>query len=162
MKKTVDENGNPIEVNDNKDYYKTETFSTMEEEYNNDNHERITIETVVTKRWYKWEPTTNAERGITDGETTKNTEEKKEVVKEMKTFVDFMKDWKEINAMPKSEFRDKAFEALNAECKEALQVGLPALEVVVIKDEAIEKSVGLKDSQEDNKQEEQKKTLKPI
>ena len=89
---------------------------------------------------------------VNDGE---NKEEKEED-KKMKTFIDFMKEWKEINAMPKSEFRDKAFEGLNAECKEALQVELPALDVVQVKDEAIEKSVGLKDTQEETKQPEKK------
>ena len=100
------------------------------------------------------------EETTTEQVVVENTEKKKEVVNKMKTFVDFMKDWKEINAMPKSEFRDKAYEALNAECKEALQVDLPALEVVVIKDEAIEKSVGLKDSEKDNPQEPEKKPMK--
>lgn len=83
-------------------------------------------------------------------------EEEKEVKKQMKTFIDFMRDFKEINAMPKSEFRDKAYEALNVECKEALQVELPALDVVEIKDSAIEKSVGFKDTKEGNQEPEVK------
>jgi len=89
-------------------------------------------------------------------ETTEQISEvdKKEVEKRMKTFIDFMNEFKQINAMPKSEFRDKAFEALNIECKETLKVELPALDVVEIKDSAIEKSVGFKDSTE---QEEVKK-----
>lgn len=147
--KTVDENGNPIEVNDSKDYYKTETHTTMDEVYDNEKHERLTIETVVTKRWYKWEPSEN-QNMISDSKP-KNKEEGES----MKTFIDFMNEFKQINAMPKSEFRDKAFEALNVECKETLKVELPALDVVEIEDSAIEKSVGFKDStnEEGKKQE---------
>jgi hypothetical protein len=149
----------PKELNDSKDFYRTETFTTMNEEYDNDNHERITIETVVTKRWYKWVSDGNSEQAISD---EKSVKDKKEVEKEMKTFIDFMKDWKEINVMPKSEFRDKAYEALNVECKEALQVELPALDVVEIKDSAIEKSVGTAGNKEFNDEggEQKPKTLK--
>ncbi len=78
----------------------------------------------------------------------------------MKTFIDFMNEFKEVNAMPKSEFRDKAYEALNVECKEALKVDLPALDVVEIKDSVLEKSVGTRDSQEDRQQEPEKKVMK--
>ena len=83
-------------------------------------------------------------------------DENKEGEKELKTFIDFMNDLKQINAMPKSEFKDKAYEALNAECKEVLDVDLPAMEVIV-KDSAIEKSVGLKDTKIE--EEEQPKPL---
>lgn len=141
--KTVEEE--PKELTDSKDFYKTETFTTTNEEYDNSNHERIVIETVVTKRWYKWVPDGDGENAISD---ERSVEDKKEVEKEMKTFIDFMNDFKQINVMPKSDFRDKAYEALNAECKEALQVELPALDVVVIKDSVIEKSVGTAENKE--------------
>lgn len=145
------------ELNDSKDFYKTETYSTMDEEYDNENHERITVETVVTKRWYKYVPS-GEQNAISD---EKSVEKEKEVEKQMKTFIDFMNEFKQINAMPKSEFRDKAYEALNLECKEALKVELPELDVVVVKDSAIEKSVGTagnKEFKDENEQE--KKTLK--
>lgn len=145
------------ELNDSKDFYKTETYSTMDEQYDNENHERITIETVVTKRWYKYVPS-DEQKAISD---EKSVEKEKEVEKQMKTFIDFMNEFKQINAMPKSEFRDKAYEALNLECKEALKVELPELDVVVVKDSAIEKSVGTagnKEFKDENEQE--KKTLK--
>lgn len=145
------------ELNDSKDFYKTETYSTMDEQYDNENHERITVETVVTKRWYKYVPS-GEQNAISD---EKSVEKEKEVEKQMKTFIDFMNEFKQINAMPKSEFRDKAYEALNLECKEALKVELPELDVVVVKDSAIEKSVGTagnKEFKDENEQE--KKTLK--
>lgn len=145
------------ELNDSKDFYKTETYSTMDEEYDNENHERITVETVVTKRWYKYVPS-GEQNAISD---EKSVEKEKEVEKQMKTFIDFMNEFKQINTMPKSEFRDKAYEALNLECKEALKVELPELDVVVVKDSAIEKSVGTagnKEFKDENEQE--KKTLK--
>lgn len=105
---------------------------------------------------------------IVDNETVQETqttnEENSEVIKEgetkvMKTFIDFMNEFKVIDAMPKSEFRDKAYETLNVECKEVLKVDLPALSVVQIKDSAIEKSVGLKDTKEEE-QPQQPKVLK--
>jgi len=145
------------ELNDSKDFYKTETYSTMDEQYDNENHERITVETVVTKRWYKYVPS-GEQNAISD---EKSVEKEKEVEKQMKTFIDFMNEFKQINTMPKSEFRDKAYEALNLECKEALKVELPELDVVVVKDSAIEKSVGTagnKEFKDENEQE--KKTLK--
>ena len=145
------------ELNDSKDFYKTETYSTMDEQYDDENHERITVETVVTKRWYKYVPS-GEQNAISD---EKSVEKEKEVEKQMKTFIDFMNEFKQINAMPKSEFRDKAYEALNLECKEALKVELPELDVVVVKDSAIEKSVGTagnKEFKDENEQE--KKTLK--
>lgn len=89
-------------------------------------------------------------------EPTEIVDENKEGEKELKTFIDFMNDLKQINAMPKSEFKDKAYEALNKECKEVLDVDLPAMEVIV-KDSAIEKSVGLKDTKIE--EEEQPKPL---
>lgn len=143
-------------LQDSKDFYKTETYSTMNEEYDNENHERITVETVVTKRWYKYVPSGEGNNAISDEQSVEN---KKEVERKMKTFIDFMNEFKQVNAMPKSEFRDKAYEALNLECKEALKVELPALDVVEIKDSAIEKSVGtadnkkFKDEEEKNKKE---------
>ena len=66
----------------------------------------------------------------------------------LKTFKEFMAELKEVQLMPKSDFRDKAYQALNVECKEALQVDLPELDpVVIVKDSVIEKSVGLADNQ---------------
>ena len=97
------------------------------------------------------------EEEIEINEEIVHVEQKKEVEKQMKTFIDFMNDWKQINVMPKSEFRDKAYEALNTECKETLQVDLPALDVVVVKDSAIEKSVGTAGNKE-FKDEEEKTT----
>ncbi len=69
--------------------------------------------------------------------------------KKLKTFKEFMAEFKEVQLMPKSDFRDKAYQALNVECKESLQVDLPELDpkVVVVKDNAIENSVGLADNQ---------------
>ena len=146
------------ELKDSKDFYKTETYSTMNEEYDNENHERITVETVVTKRWYKYVPNGDGNNAISDEQSV---EKKKEVEKQMKTFIDFMNEFKQVNAMPKSEFRDKAYEALNLECKEALKVELPALDVVVVKDSVIEKSVGTAGNKEfKDEQGEEKKTLK--
>ena len=63
-----------------------------------------------------------------------------------KNFKYFVDELKIVQTMKKSEFRDKMYEALNAECKELLGVELPALDEVVIKDEAIEKSIGLADN----------------
>ena len=146
------------ELKDSKDFYKTETYSTMNEEYDNENHERITVETVVTKRWYKYVPNGDGNNAISDEQSV---EKKKEVEKQMKTFIDFMNEFKQVNAMPKSEFRDKAYEALNLECKEALKVELPALDVVVVKDSVIEKSVGTAGNKEfKDEQGEEKKPLK--
>lgn len=89
---------------------------------------------------------------------TNEIEENEGETKIVKTFIDFMNEFKEINAMPKSVFKDKAYEALNNECKEALGVDLPALEVIEIKDHAIENSVGLKETKVQD--EEQPKVMK--
>jgi hypothetical protein len=105
---------------------------------------------------------------IVDNETVAippTNELNSEVIKEgekkvMKTFIDFMNEFKVIDAMPKSEFRDKAYETLNVECKEVLKVDLPSLTVVRIKDSAIEKSVGLKDTQEEQQTPPQPKVMK--
>jgi hypothetical protein len=79
---------------------------------------------------------------------TNNKKNEGETKIKMKTFIDFMNDFKQVNAMPKSEFRDKAYEQLNLECQETLKVSLPSLDVVEIKDSAIENSVGVRDSVE--------------
>ena len=75
-----------------------------------------------------------------------NKENEKGELQMEKNFKYFVDELKIIQPMKKSEFRDKMYEALNAECKELLGVELPALDEVVIKDEAIEKSVGFADN----------------
>lgn len=90
----------------------------------------------------------------------KDSLEKKEVENEMeKDFKYFANELEVLKKMAKSDFRDKAFEVLDAECKEVLKVGLPAIvDVVIVKDSAIANSVGLKDT----KEEEQKQVKVPV
>lgn len=88
----------------------------------------------------------------------KDSLEKKEVENEMeKDFKYFANELEVLKKMPKSDFRDKAFEVLDAECKEVLKVGLPAIvDAVVVKDSAIEKSVGLRDTKDQEDTQEKK------
>lgn len=68
------------------------------------------------------------------------TEEKEEGEnKVMKDFSYFLAKFNELKTLPKSEFRDAAFDTLNAECKEELKVELP--EIVEIKDNALDKTL---------------------
>lgn len=77
-----------------------------------------------------------------------------------KDFKYFMQEFNVLKSMPKSDFRDKAFEALNAECQETLKVELPKIEdVVVVKDSVIEKTVALKDTKVEDETEEKPKVV---
>lgn len=77
--------------------------------------------------------------------------------KEMKDFSYFMAKYDEVKKMPKGDFRDKAFESYNAECKELFGVELPTI-VDEPKKNILDESVGLADN---TKVEEQPQT-KPL
>lgn len=61
-----------------------------------------------------------------------------------KDFKYFMAELKDLANYPKSDFRDKAYEALFTDCKETLNVDLPKIEDLKVS--VIDKSVGLTDS----------------
>lgn len=73
------------------------------------------------------------------------TEENEGETKTMKDFNYFIGELEKVKAMPKSEFRDKAFEALNADCLETLKVELPKI-VEEPKVSVLDHSVGLADN----------------
>jgi hypothetical protein len=70
----------------------------------------------------------------------------KEKESEMKDLNYFANKYNQIKDMPQSEFRTKAYDALNTQCKNALGIDLPVLDVKVVKKSVIEKSVGLADN----------------
>jgi uncharacterized protein len=75
-------------------------------------------------------------------EDAENKEEGEQKV--MKDFNYFISKFNELKVLPKSEFRDAAHKQLNDECQETLGVGLP--EIVEIKDNALDKTIGLADN----------------
>lgn len=70
----------------------------------------------------------------------------KEKESEMKDLNYFANKYNQIKDMPQSEFRTKAYDSLNTQCKNALGIDLPVLDVKVVKKSVIEKSVGLADN----------------
>lgn len=66
-----------------------------------------------------------------------------EIVKDLNYFAN---KYNQVKDMPSSEFRTKAYDAINAECKEVLGIELPALQDAKVKTSAIGKSVGLADN----------------
>lgn len=89
-----------------------------------------------------------------EDEDKEETESKEGEKKDMKDFSYFMAKYDEVKKMPKGEFRDKAFETYNAECKETLGVELPTI-VDEPKKNILDQSVGLA---ENTKVEEQPQT----
>ena len=96
---------------------------------------------------------TDEDKDKEDKEELKDSEEEGET-KEMKDFSYFMAKYDEVKKMPKGDFRDKAFESYNAECKELLGVELPTI-VDEPKKSILDESVGLA---ENTKVEEQPQT----
>jgi hypothetical protein len=131
--------------------FKTKTLTIEEHEntYDNETNEEVNVHKsqTITHR------TVEDEKGVSKTLAVGDENKVEGEPQKMKTFIDFMNDFNVIKEMPKSDFRDKAYEALNAECKETLKVELPALPVVAIKDSVIEKSVGLADNQREEEQE---------
>lgn len=66
-----------------------------------------------------------------------------EIVKDLNYFAN---KYNQVKDMPASEFRTKAYDAINSECKELLGIDLPALQDAKTKTSAIQKSVGLADN----------------
>lgn len=97
---------------------------------------------------------TDAEEDKEDLEDEASEEGEK---KDMKDFSYFMAKYDEVKKMPKGDFRDKAFESYNVECKELLGVELPSI-VDEPKKNILDQSVGLA---ENTKVEEQPQT-KPL
>ncbi|MFA6887296.1 MAG: DUF2213 domain-containing protein [Fermentimonas sp.] len=91
---------------------------------------------------------------LKEDEDKEETESKEGEKKDMKDFSYFMAKYDEVKKMPKGEFRDKAFETYNAECKETLGVELPTI-VDEPKKNILDQSVGLA---ENTKVEEQPQT----
>jgi len=81
----------------------------------------------------------------------------KEKESEMKDLNYFANKYNQIKDMPQSEFRTKAYDALNTQCKDALGIDLPILDVKTVKKSVIEKSVGLADNLTVETQESSKK-----
>ena len=81
----------------------------------------------------------------------------KEKESEMKDLNYFANKYNQIKDMPQSEFRTKAYDALNTQCKDALGIDLPVLDVKTVKKSVIEKSVGLADNLTVETQESSKK-----
>jgi hypothetical protein len=75
----------------------------------------------------------------------------------MKDLNYFANKYNQIKDMPQSEFRTKAYDALNTQCKDALGIDLPVLDVKTVKKSVIEKSVGLADNLTVETQESSKK-----
>ena len=76
-------------------------------------------------------------------DSKKNLKGEKDMKKDFKYF---MVELKDLSTYPKSDFRDKAYEALFNDCKETLEVDLPTIEDTT-KINVVAKSVGLKDSE---------------
>lgn len=82
---------------------------------------------------------------VEDEDEKESEEEHSEGETEMKDLNYFANKYNQIKDMPQSEFRTAAYDALNAECKDALGIELPAL-VKDSKPSVIAKSVGLADN----------------
>lgn len=135
-----------------------ETIETVVNQYDDETGEERTLRTSVEEVIHTHTPYEKLMSEYRDS-LEKEKLEKKEVMQDMeKDFKYFAKELDFLKAMPKSEFRDKAFEALNTECKELLKVELPEIvdEVKTIKDSVIEKSVGLKNEIKDENPQEKK------
>ena len=78
--------------------------------------------------------------------TVEDTDKEEGEHKVMKDFNYFMSKYNEIKVLPKSDFRDAAHKQLSDECKETLGVELPEIVEVVVKDNALDKTVGLADN----------------
>lgn len=97
----------------------------------------------VMKEPKKEEMNDEDEEDMQDEEEMKKAEGAKEIVKDLNYFAN---KYNQVKDMPESEFRTKAYDALNTECKETLGIDLPALKDAKPKSSAIENSVGLADN----------------
>lgn len=134
-----------VEVNDAKHTTQRMTIENVKNTYDDvtgeETTERDTKE--IIKHTHSYE---DMKQEYLDSIQKENKENEKGELQMEKNFKYFVDELKIVQTMKKSEFRDKMYEALNAECKELLGVELPTLDEVVIKDEAIEKSVGFADN----------------
>jgi len=132
----------------------TKTNSTNQRinTYDDDTGEEITkeISTFESKR-SKYDV---LKQQLIDSKTNKKGENQMEKTKDFKYF---MAELKDLAVYPKGEFRDKAYVALSEDCKETLGTVLPTIEDT--KQSAIANSVGLKDTQIEEQEEEKNKTL---
>jgi hypothetical protein len=141
---TQSEDGNIVELQDkvHVDTYKTitNTVSTYDDE-SGESHS-ITTEVRETNHSHYEKYQDEVNKTLLDNKKIESGDENKNMEKNFTYFIDEMK---KLATLPKSEFRDKAFEALQTDCKEALGVDLPALEVEK-KVDVVANSVGLKDT----------------
>ncbi len=142
---TQSEDGNVVELQDkvHVDTYKTitNTVSTYDDETGESNSITTEVRESSHSHYEKYQDEVN--QALLDNKKIESGDENKIMEKNFNYFIDEMK---KLATLPKSEFRDKAFEALQTDCKEALGVELPALEVEK-KVDVVANSVGLKDTQ---------------
>lgn len=134
-----------VEVNDAKHTTQRMTIENVKNTYDDVTGEETCERDVkeIIKHTHSYE---DMKQEYLDSIQKENKEIEKGESQMEKNFKYFVDELKVVQTMKKSEFRDKMYEALNAECKETLGVELPTLDEVVIKDEAIEKSVGFADN----------------
>jgi hypothetical protein len=138
------------EVNLNDTVHVDKTITTITEEYSYDDETGESARTVVTiseeKHFHYEKYQDEVNKALLDN---KIGEKEKDMEKNFNYFID---ERNKLATLPKSDFRDKAFEALQNDCKEVLGVELPFI-VDAIKESAIAKSIGLKDTQEQENEE---------
>ncbi len=111
-----------------------------------DENEKETLEDEEEKEELEDEEEVELEDTETEEETDEDKKKKEGEKKVMtKDFNYFISEFNKLKDVPKSDFRDKAYEALNVECKEVLGVDLPTIEAPA-KISVIDKSVGLADN----------------
>lgn len=140
-----DGDGEATPINDGKHTTQRMTIENVKNTYDDETGEETTERDIkeIIKHTHSYE---DMKQEYLDSIQKENKDIEKGELQMEKNFKYFVDELKVVQTMKKSEFRDKMYEALNAECKETLGVELPSLDEVVVKDEAIEKSVGFADN----------------
>lgn len=152
--KTVDEILEPKDFADKVHVSESKSVTVRVNEYDDETGEETTKE--VSTYESKHSHYEKAKQALID--SAKKPKEKGENPME-KDFKYYMAELKDLAAYPKGEFRDSAYQALADDCKETLGTTLPTLDE--IKENALAKSVGFRDSTKDNpdEEEQEEKTL---
>jgi len=148
--KTVDDGADELQPQDFTDKIhetKSVTVTERTNTYDDETGEEVTEEhsSYISKHSHY----EKAKQALLDNAKIEKTKEGETKVE--KNFKYFITELKDLAGYPKGEFRDSAYTALADECKETLGVELPTFES--LKESVVSKSVGLKDSRKDFKEE---------
>jgi hypothetical protein len=148
-------------IEDAKHVTKTTFVAQTTEEYDDETGEQKEVRSTNEIRTRSVEKENKMSDEKTKEENTvENTDKEEGEVEIMKDFSYYLAKYNEVKSLPKSEFRDAAFTALSTECKETLGVDLP--EIVEVKINALDSTVGLADNLTIKENEEQPKKVPTI